>query len=322
MDHHCPWTSNCVSYNTFPHFLRFVYYTCVSLSLLAYFLSIRLYAVWKARNLPSYLGPSILALAHLFALALITALLLFALSILLVTATHSLLTNTTMIESWEIERHEALVEKARYLGGYVHGPGGRRVRIKQQEFPYDIGIWKNLVQGMGGPNIIGWILPFGNGPSNESGWGPWEENGFEDEGTQWPPVDPDKLPRAPIQDDASSGRNAFIHGDEDKVQAFRRRQQQDYKRLETVRGSNAGSFDTAEAKGKQTHHSDDEYESDYEEQGMDGQAGWTNSDGDRLRDYGVDEEAEVIILDDDEEDIPLGELLRRRRRGGKGYCYG
>lgn len=44
----------------------------------------------------------------------------------------------------------------------------------------------------------------------------------------------------------------------------------------------------------------------YFEHGADGEPGWTNSEGDRLRDYGVDEEAE-------DEDVPLGELLRRRR---------
>jgi palmitoyltransferase len=38
--------------------------------------------------------------------------------------------------------------------------------------------------------------------------------------------------------------------------------------------------------------------------------GWMNSQGDRLRDYGVDEEAEVLT---DEDDIPLGELIRRRK---------
>lgn len=53
----------------------------------------------------------------------------------------------------------------------------------------------------------------------------------------------------------------------------------------------------------------------YFEHGADGEPGWTNSEGDRLRDYGVDEDAE-----DEDEDVPLGELLRRRRReqGGLG----
>lgn len=56
----------------------------------------------------------------------------------------------------------------------------------------------------------------------------------------------------------------------------------------------------------------------YYEEGMDGEPGWTNSDGDRLRDYGVDEEAEDedIMLPD--EDVPIAELLRRRRVITKG----
>lgn len=55
----------------------------------------------------------------------------------------------------------------------------------------------------------------------------------------------------------------------------------------------------------------DEYGNEYEEyeEGLDGEEGWTNSDGERLRDFGVDEEAEVLADDD----IPLGELLRRRK---------
>lgn len=36
------------------------------------------------------------------------------------------------------------------LGGYLESPGGIRVRIKKQEYPYDIGIWANIKQSMGG----------------------------------------------------------------------------------------------------------------------------------------------------------------------------
>jgi palmitoyltransferase len=329
MDHHCPWTSNCVSHTTFPHFLRFVYHTTLSLLVLTYHLSTRLHAVYSARNLPSYLGPSKWALAHLMILTFTTLLLLFALTVLLVTATWSLVTNTTMIEAWEIERHDALVYKASHQGGWVYGPGGKKVRICKQEFPYDVGMWKNLVQGMGTPNVFAWLLPFAGGPGNESGWGPWEENGFEEEGTSWPPIDPDKLPRPPPIDRNSGG---FIHDGEDgedEVEAFRRRQEEDYKRWGTMRNHDPNviaRFRSAAAaarsrNGNKSNDEDDyneddnggedidgDYESEYEE-GMDGEAGWTNSDGDRLRDYGVDEEAELIV----DEDIPLGELLRRRR---------
>ena len=74
----------------------------------------------------------------------------FALFVLLVRSLWSLLFNTTTIESWEIERHETLVRRARALGGQLEGPGGVKIRIKRQEFPYDIGIFSNIRQGMGG----------------------------------------------------------------------------------------------------------------------------------------------------------------------------
>jgi hypothetical protein len=39
------------------------------------------------------------------------------------------------------------------MGGYLDGPGGIKVKIERQEFPYDIGIWRNLKQGMGTGNV-------------------------------------------------------------------------------------------------------------------------------------------------------------------------
>ena len=53
MDHHCPWTANCVSHYTFPHFLRFLFYAVLSMSYLEYFLFVRAGHLWKQRNLPS-----------------------------------------------------------------------------------------------------------------------------------------------------------------------------------------------------------------------------------------------------------------------------
>jgi palmitoyltransferase len=39
-----------------------------------------------------------------------------------------------------------------------------------------------------------------------------------------------------------------------------------------------------------------------------GEEGWRNSEGERLHDFGVDEDVEFY----DEDDVPLGELMRRR----------
>ncbi|KAF2281268.1 zf-DHHC-domain-containing protein [Westerdykella ornata] len=153
MDHHCPWTANCVSHTTFPHFLRFLFYAVASLAYLASLLWPPIAHLWHNRNMPSYLGPSMLQLVHLFALCVGDFVMLFALGILLVRNIWSLAVNTTTIEGWEIERHATLVRRARYFGGWLEGPGGVQVRIEKQEFPYDVGIWTNCKEGMGTGNV-------------------------------------------------------------------------------------------------------------------------------------------------------------------------
>lgn len=216
-----------------------------------------------------------------------------------------------MIESWEIERHESLLERAKKMGGYVYAPGGKKLRIARQEFPYDIGIWKNLCQGMGTGNVLMWFMPFGGAPGLDTGT-KWETNGFEDESVQWPPPDPDRMLR-PSQ--ITEHLHAFVHNDcqlssvEGEVAAFRKRQQADLRRWERSghqKKENLRSTDEIPSSDVEEGLSSG---SEYEE-GMDGEIGWTNSDGDRLRDYGVDEEAEADGLDDD---IPLSELLRRQK---------
>lgn len=296
MDHHCPWTSNCVSYTTFPHFLRFVFYAVISQSVLAYHISIRMLFLWDSRNLPAYLGPSAWALAHLMVLFVTNGVVLFGLAILLFRVIYGMAINTTMIESWEIERHEALVNRARKTGGYVYANGGQRLRIEHQEFPYDIGIWQNLCQSMGTNNPLIWLFPFGGGPGIRSA-GVWEVNGFEDESKTWPPPDPDKMPRGERLMESEPRKYGNL---EEEREAFKRRQEADYQNRGQKK-RNSEDDEEYEVSG------DDDYE-EYEE-GLDGEEGWTNSDGDRLRDYGVDEEAESIA--DDE--VPLGELLRRRK---------
>jgi palmitoyltransferase len=153
MDHHCPWTANCVSHTTFPHFLRFLFYTTCGLSLLAYFLYIRISTLWNQRDMPAYLGPSPWLVSHLFIATVVNSITVFAISILFLRNVWCLAVNTTTIEGWEIERHRTLVRRARAFGGWLEGGDGTKMRIKKQEFPYDIGIWSNIVQGMGSANV-------------------------------------------------------------------------------------------------------------------------------------------------------------------------
>jgi palmitoyltransferase len=53
MDHHCPWTNNCVSHFTFPHFLRFLSYAVASMLYLQYFIYLRGAVIWDNRKMPS-----------------------------------------------------------------------------------------------------------------------------------------------------------------------------------------------------------------------------------------------------------------------------
>jgi palmitoyltransferase len=307
MDHHCPWTSNCVSHTTFPHFIRFIFYAVLSMSILAYHLFRRVAVIWDDRLLPAYLGPATWAIAHLLVLLVVNGITLFALTILLVRSVYSLSINTTMIESWEIERHDALVKRSRKSGGYVYANGGQKLRIEKQEFPYDIGIWRNVCQGMGTSIVLFWFLPFGPAPRIDSA-GKFEVNGFEDESKAWPPPDPDKVPRAPRRLDQDLEVQHYSTPAEEK-EAFQKRQQEDFERRRRPVVE-----DTVEEDSGSDEDELVEYESEYEED-LDGQESWTNSDGERLRDFGVDEDAEVFADDD----IPLGELLRRRKARAMEY---
>ena len=113
----------------------------------------------------------------LFIFLVANSVVIFALGILLARNIWGLGVNVTTIEDWEIERHETLVHRARKHGGYLNGPDGIKVRIRKQEFPYDVGIYQNFRQGMGGSLLL-WLWPLAPTPSNESGLD-FETNGFE-----------------------------------------------------------------------------------------------------------------------------------------------
>ncbi|KAI0975371.1 DHHC palmitoyltransferase-domain-containing protein [Xylaria arbuscula] len=234
MDHHCPWTGNCVSLQTFPHFVRFILYTNASLWTLGYFLWARFTDLWSSRDLPAYLGPSLAQLGAFTALCLTTFLTALALGILLLTTVRGWVLNTTMIEGWEIERHEAVVQRGGggsygdndveedwWRTGDGDGAASPRTMIDPVEFPYDIGVYSNMAQAMGTSNPLYWPLPFVDGPriarlsSNinpedlaatldgaktggaalGAGWH-YDENGLNDREGMWPPLDPEKVRNA------------------------------------------------------------------------------------------------------------------------------
>ncbi|KAK4629006.1 Palmitoyltransferase pfa4 [Fulvia fulva] len=340
MDHHCVWTgrqrglfickrqvtslsANCVSHVTIPHFIRFLCYTVVSMTYLEYFLYVRAALLWEKRALPSYLGPSAFQLGHLFALVGINSLILFALTLLLIRTLWSLAVNTWTIEGWEIERHHTLLRRARVLGGYLEGPDGIKVRIDHQEFPWDVGIWTNICQGMGTSNPLAWLWPFAQSPSGESGLS-YPHNEIDDPSKPWPPPDPDRLFRVPRRTFKGDGFTKPWDMNE-----FRKRQEADTARYADVhdeyvvrRKTFHERLEEAQRQSSRSHHEEndeDAVEDDSEPEPEEprgrpskkdeGEESWRNKEGERLADFGVDEDAEFY----DEDDLPLAELMRRRQ---------
>jgi palmitoyltransferase len=277
--------------------MRFLFYAVTTMIYLEYFLFIRAGEIWEARNMPAYHGPSVGQLIHLFLLTLTNSITLLLVGIMLCRGFYMIATNVTTIEGWEIERHEQLLRRARVLGGYLDGPDGIRVRIDKHEFPYDIGIWQNMRDNMGTWNVVAWFWPFAKDISTDGL--SFETNGFEDPGQTWPPPDPDRMPRAPRNLDQ---QQAFVYDrqrlPENEIRAFKQRQEADIARRRPFKDR----FD------HEDRLVDDEYfDSDNEHSG---EEGWQDSGGNRLEDYGVEEDVEFY----DEDEVPIAELLRRREQ--------
>ncbi|KAH8682314.1 DHHC palmitoyltransferase-domain-containing protein [Xylariales sp. PMI_506] len=351
MDHHCPWTSNCVSLQTFPHFLRFLIYTNVSLWILLRFLWLRFYALWQNRSLPAYLGPTLPQLIWLTVFALTAAATSFMLGILLINTVLGWAGGYTMIEDWEKERHEAVLERYGlgddedgFWGDGEHGAGADNghATVEPVEFPYDISFFSNMSQAMGTTNPLMWLFPLAGSPRvapntdglmRGTGW-EYEENGLNDCEGLWPPPDPAKTRHARAwtqrrRNELDAERAAFEVGTAARWDtnpyaerdAFLRRQQRDLRErgrilgeLEEVEGGEYAFVEGSDSRPIIVND-DDIIAVDTAAGGV----SWANAEGDHLGDYGVDEDAESEELSDGEgqgdqdEDVPLGELIRRRK---------
>ncbi|KAH6885944.1 DHHC palmitoyltransferase-domain-containing protein [Thelonectria olida] len=313
MDHHCPWTKNCVSYTTFPHFMRFLIYTNLSLWYLGSLLWERFSVLWDNRRMPAYLGPSLAGLISLSILSLVCFFTSLALFIMVVTTAKSWVVNQTIIEMWEEERHETLADRPAKDWWDVVGPNGQKINFEKLEFPYDIGFFKNMAQAMGTRNVLLWLWPLAGNPTiskdgRGSGWD-WEENGFNRIEGLWPPPDPEKIRRnnrawpAARRDYAEELRLANLSSEDQKAE-FRKRQAQDERRKRRML--------LAELEEVEDYDMYDDEDEDEFEQSFNGKPAWTSSDGSRLRDFGVEEDSDVVD-DDDDDDVPLAELIRRRK---------
>lgn len=144
----------------------------------------------------------------------------------------------------------------------------------------------------------------------------FEVNGFEHPERTWPPPDPDRMPR--VAATARTGERAFVH-DDGGVEAFKRRQTEDLKRWNRdadVVQRRRPFVERLEAQIKQPGDVVDGNDNAMEEVKQNlgavntrGEESWKNSEGESLADFGLDEDAEFY----DEEDIPLGMLIRKKQ---------
>ncbi|KAL2885848.1 Palmitoyltransferase pfa4 [Ceratocystis lukuohia] len=330
MDHHCPWTSNCVSLRTFPHFVRFLISANLGLAALMRLVYQRAAGVWAMRHEPAYLGPSVPILVGLAVVSIVTAFTLLALAIILFTTLRAWLLNETTIEGWQRDRHTAVLSKG---PGWWPTDDGDKVRVQHVEFPYDIDFFTNLAEGMSTYNPLLWLFPFTPTPKlgyRGCGLG-WEypENGFNQRFGMWPPPDPSRnthngtwpASKLPLSSNGADDDVAILRWSsvEEQKAAFQKRQLADRRRWAMPAGPESGhvlgevdsdtdllaqydSPDERETAVRAALGSDED--SDYEL--FDGPPpSWRNNDGETLDDFGVEENSD--------DDVPLGELIRRRK---------
>lgn len=136
-----------------------------------------------------------------------------------------------------------------------------------------------------------------------------------DPGVSWPPPDPDRipLPAGPLPGDGSELLKTYSSAREE-IEAFQRRQAEDIRRTRPFSEiQRRKRFHDRYREQQGGGDSDDERGPGpvYGDQSDEGEESWRNAEGERLRDFGVDEDAEFY----DEDNIPLGVLLRQRNKG-------
>lgn len=251
MDHHCPWTYNCVGHNNLPHFIRFLLWVDITSGYGFYQVVLRAIDLYRSRNLPAYMIPTSQIVATIV-LAPVVFFVLFTVSLLTLRVFINLFNGQTQIEAWEIERVETLV---------------RHRLVRNVDFPYDIDPFVNIVNGWGHP--VTWFWPFGHAPGDGMHF---EKNEAADGGAVWPPDHVDQNPPDP---------NADLHGQMDPtyttMTTYTRAMHSSSSRSRSRTPSGSDVPDVPEWRRNFTSESDF-YRPDQ----------WENYEGERLEDFGVD----------------------------------
>ena len=172
MDHHCPWTLNCIGAHNHAHFLRFLVYTVLADFTVLLFLSKRIYSIYLIAHLSSIHGPSTKELIFLILTTFSSFVTLILVSVLLGYQIWSVIDNTTTIESLEKKRVEVWVEKN---------------HAQEIEFPYNINLSSNLAIVFGSSHPLLWLWPW-----NRTSHDGLDYEVLEQADLPWPP--PQTLP--------------------------------------------------------------------------------------------------------------------------------
>jgi DHHC palmitoyltransferase len=172
MDHHCPWTLNCIGAHNHAHFLRFLIYVVLADLTVFVFLCRRIYSIYLIAHLSSIHGPSTKELVFLILTIFSSFVTLLLVSILMGYQIWSVIENMTTIEALEKQHVESWVEKH---------------HAQEFEFPYNTTLSSNFAIVFGSDHPLLWLWP----------WNRTSHDGLdypivEDADVPWPP--PQTLP--------------------------------------------------------------------------------------------------------------------------------
>lgn len=173
MDHHCPWTYNCVGHGNLPQFMRFLIWVLIASGYSFYHVVLRAIALYKSRHLPAYMVPKSEVIMTVLLIPVLFFIL-FTISLLALRVLINVFNGQTQIEVWELERIGSLV---------------RRGLVQNVEFPYDIDPITNFMDAWGEPWT--WFWPWANARGDGMRF---EKNESADDGAVWPPDHRDQSP--------------------------------------------------------------------------------------------------------------------------------